>query len=396
MKGRGKPRQCVFLQSDQGKRNDLICNEDRTSATSPGAPSDDTSLRVTAVSGPEQMPDEGTCRKIEKSLLTAMAASTGTISDVSGGTDGKSAPEQMPGEGTCRKIEKSLLTAMAASISDGGGGDYCTYDGSSAFEGEEYSSDVDAPDSHEYDSDYSEEGSIPSHHHGMALQDFTINVGSEGNASSSYVATPVSTSCTGRRKAFTVMIMSKAIYDDDIASRIRPTTSPENADAVVFLECPQLTNKMLKRQCTGKIIAFTPPGDTNWYLGIISSISVRNSTDLSEDGPGGVMSLYEWKGHTSIIEGCCVPTFYLLEDRNNYHQFFDLRHISFSGSKSGLFGRQGAANGFCFCFVNQILGRTPNGVKLAHGIVNATDGAFQASFDGGDHTHLEIHQSLSV
>ena len=269
-KGRGKPRQCVFLQSDQGKRNDLICNEDRTSATSPGAPSDDTSLRVTAVSGPEQMPDEG----------------------------------------TCRKIEKSLLTAMAASISDGGGGDYCTYDGSSAFEGEEYSSD-DAPDSHEYDSDYSEEGSASSHHHGMALQDFTINVGSEGNASSSYVATPVYTSCTGRRKAFTVMNVSKAIYDDDIASRIRPTTSPENADAVVFLECPQLTNKMLKRQCTGKIIAFTPPGDTNWYLGIISSISVRNSTDLSEDGPGGVMSLYEWKGHTSIIEECCVPTFYL-------------------------------------------------------------------------------------
>ena len=60
-----------------------------------------------------------------------------------------------------------------------------------------------------------------------------------------------------------------------------------------------------------------------------------------------------------------------------------------------LFGRQGSSNGFCFCFVNQILGRTPKGVQLAHGIVNATDGAFQASFDGGDHTHLPIRPTKS-
>ena len=156
------------------------------------------------------------------------------------------------------------------------------------------------------------------------------------------------------------------LKDDDLGSRAMISTTSPNV--VGLIECTSLVTSKLKRKCRGAIIAFSPDGSEDWYYGIISTLAVSNSTAAvleteskgdatvkpKPDGgdatvkpkPDGVLSLYVWKGGTTLTaRGCIVPSFYL-DDKCNYRQHFSpVKHYPFRGNRVISHGRRGASDG---------------------------------------------------
>ena len=135
-------------------------------------------------------------------------------------------------------------------------------------------------------------------------------------ASSTFLAHPRHSSCTGSRMVFEVQRDSNVLRHFVQDSRLLPLTG----SAVGLIECTQYIPAVLEREGKQLFIAFKRRGESTYHLGFVASLKLSWGVNPLIEG---TLSVHEWTGPTKQVMFDCpsggrvevtTPELFLLED----------------------------------------------------------------------------------